>query len=220
MADLTDQDEVTLKLLNTVRDDADATQRTIAGELGIALGLTNAYLKRCIKKGLIKVGQAPANRLKYYLTPQGFMEKSRLTAEFLTQSFNLFRYAREETARLYQHCNDQGWERIVLIGASDFSEIAIFGVQDASLDVAVFDRKNSGMTSFCGAPVIFELKNAATDFDAAIICDYTDAPAAYEDALKIFPPERVLVPSILDVIDENEDEDKRAPSTKSEAASL
>ncbi len=42
----------------------------------------------------------------------------------------------------------------------------------------------------------------------------------YEDALKIFPPERVLVPSILDVIDENEDEDKRAPSTKSEAASL
>ncbi len=115
MADLTDRDELTLKLLNTVRDDADATQRSIANELGIALGLTNAYLKRCVKKGLIKVGQAPANRFKYYLTPKGFMEKSRLTAEFLTQSFNLFRYAREETARLYRHCNDQGWQRLVLI---------------------------------------------------------------------------------------------------------
>ena len=119
MADLTDQDEVTLKLLNTVRDDADATQRTISNDLGIALGLTNAYLKRCVKKGLIKVGQAPANRFKYYLTPKGFMEKSRLTAEFLTQSFNLFRYAREETARLYDQCNNKGWQRLILIGVDD-----------------------------------------------------------------------------------------------------
>lgn len=208
MSDLTDQDEVTLKLLNTVRDDADATQRTIAGELGIALGLTNAYLKRCVKKGLIKVGQAPANRFKYYLTPKGFMEKSRLTAEFLTQSFNLFRYARDETARLYQQCNDQGWERIVLIGASDFSEIAIFGVQDTGLEVAVYDRKNSGISSFCGAPVITDLSDVADSFDAAIICDYTDAPSAYKDTLEIFASERILVPSILDVAEPDDDEDQ------------
>lgn len=219
MADLTDQDEVTLKLLNTVRDDADATQRTIAGELGIALGLTNAYLKRCVKKGLIKVGQAPANRFKYYLTPKGFIEKSRLTAEFLTQSFNLFRYAREETARLYQQCNDQGWKRLILIGASDFSEIAIFSVQDTGLDVAVFDRHGLDSPTFCGVPVIIELTNTADEFDAVIICDYTDAPAAYVDALKVFPPEKILVPSILDVVDHNEEIDERVSKTKSETVS-
>lgn len=207
MADLTDQDEVTLKLLNTVRDDADATQRTISNDLGIALGLTNAYLKRCVKKGLIKVGQAPANRFKYYLTPKGFMEKSRLTAEFLTQSFNLFRYAREETARLYDQCNNKGWQRLILIGASDFSEIAIFGVQDAGLDVAVYDRRGSGITSFCGARVVHDLSNAADDFDAAIICDYTDAHSAFKDTLHYFPIDRILVPSILDVAEPDEDED-------------
>lgn len=207
MADLTDQDEVTLKLLNTVRDDADATQRSIANDLGIALGLTNAYLKRCIKKGLIKVGQAPANRFKYYLTPKGFIEKSRLTAEFLTQSFNLFRYAREETARLYGQCKTNDWQKLILIGTSDFSEIAIFGVQDARLDVAVYDRGNSGMTTFCGVPVVTSLSNTAEDFDAAIICDYIDAPSAYKDALNFFPIERILVPSILDVSGP-EDDDK------------
>lgn len=210
MADLTDQDEVTLKLLNTVRDDADATQRTISNDLGIALGLTNAYLKRCVKKGLIKVGQAPANRFKYYLTPKGFMEKSRLTAEFLTQSFNLFRYAREETARLYDQCNNQGWQRLILIGASDFSEIAIFGVQDAGIDVAVYDRRGPDITSFCGARVIHDLSNAAGDFDAAIICDYTDAHSAFKDTLHHFPIDRILVPSILDVAEPNEDEDDRS----------
>ena len=208
MADLTDQDEVTLKLLNTVRDDADATQRSIANDLGIALGLTNAYLKRCVKKGLIKVGQAPANRFRYYLTPKGFMEKSRLTAEFLTQSFNLFRYAREETARLYDQCAANDWQRLLLIGASDFTEIAIFGVQDAGLDVAVYDRRNAGITSFCGAPVMTSLSDAAENFDAAIICDYTDAPSAYKDTLEIFAADKILVPSILDVAEPDDDEDQ------------
>jgi len=45
--------------------------------LDIALGLVNAYVKRSIKKGLVKVSQAPARRYAYYLTPQGFSEKSR-----------------------------------------------------------------------------------------------------------------------------------------------
>ena len=67
---------------------------------GIALGLANAYLKRCVKKGLIKVSQAPANRYAYYLTPKGFTEKSRLTAEYLTISFNFFRDARAQCAAL------------------------------------------------------------------------------------------------------------------------
>ena len=76
-----DEAEITLGILNAVHQNERITQRSVAQELGIALGLANAYLKRCAKKGLIKVSQAPANRYAYYLTPQGFAEKSRLTAE-------------------------------------------------------------------------------------------------------------------------------------------
>ena len=56
------------------------TRRSLARELGIALGLANAYLKRCAKKGLIKIAQAPANRYAYYLTPQGFARKPAASA--------------------------------------------------------------------------------------------------------------------------------------------
>ena len=45
-------------------------------------------------KGLVKMSQVPLNRYAYYLTPQGFAEKSRLTAEYLSVSFNFFRRAR------------------------------------------------------------------------------------------------------------------------------
>ena len=81
LPDSSGEDErIVLNLLNSV-DDGAQSQRRIAEELGIALGLVNAYLKRCIKKGLVKVSQAPARRYAYYLTPEGFAEKSRLTVE-------------------------------------------------------------------------------------------------------------------------------------------
>ena len=42
--------KITLGVLNAVHDNSRVTQRSLARDLGIALGLTNSYLKRCIKK--------------------------------------------------------------------------------------------------------------------------------------------------------------------------
>ncbi len=78
--------EIMLEVLSAVERNSKITQRSLSRELGIALGLANAYLKRCARKGLIKVQQAPLNRYAYYLTPEGFTEKSRLTAEYLAVS--------------------------------------------------------------------------------------------------------------------------------------
>jgi DNA-binding MarR family transcriptional regulator len=93
---------IVLGLLESIERDGTRSQRGIASELGVALGLVNAYLRRCIKKGLIKVGEAPARRYAYYLTPQGFAEKSRLTIEYLSYSFSFFREAKAECARICQ----------------------------------------------------------------------------------------------------------------------
>ena len=73
--DAGEDSEILLGLLNSVEENGARSQRHLAAELGIALGLVNAYLKRCVKKGLLKVGEAPARRYAYYLTPQGFAEK-------------------------------------------------------------------------------------------------------------------------------------------------
>ena len=87
---LDEKELITLNLLGLVEENSVITQRFIATKLGVALGLTNTYLKRCTKKGLIKIQQIPSNRYAYYLTPRGFAEKSRLTAEYLKQSFDFF----------------------------------------------------------------------------------------------------------------------------------
>ena len=108
---LESESEITLGLLNAVHDNSAVTQRSVASELGIALGLANAYLKRCVKKGLIKVSQVPANRYAYYLTPKGFAEKSRLTAEYLSSSFGFFRAARQQCTEALSECSRRGWQR-------------------------------------------------------------------------------------------------------------
>ena len=67
-----------LLLLSEVERDGAVTQRSLSTKLGVALGLTNLYLKRLARKGYIKVTTIPSHRARYVLTPQGFAEESRL----------------------------------------------------------------------------------------------------------------------------------------------
>jgi DNA-binding MarR family transcriptional regulator len=73
--DKTSERAILLGLLDAV-ERGDVTQRSLSRDLGIAVGLVNAYVKRCTKRGLIKVRQIPPRRYGYYLTPKGFVEKS------------------------------------------------------------------------------------------------------------------------------------------------
>ena len=71
----------------------------------------------------------------YYLTPKGFSEKARLTGEYLKQGFQLFRLSRSQIAEIMKICESQGFKRLVLVGATDITEIAILCAQEFDLDV-------------------------------------------------------------------------------------
>lgn len=117
------REDILLGVLTAIDRDSNTSQRTISRELNVALGLANAYLKRCVRKGLIKIKQVPRRRYVYYLTPQGFAEKSRLTAQFLSASFTFFRRAREQISELMRDCTEQGLPRIAFAGVSDLTEV-------------------------------------------------------------------------------------------------
>ena len=54
-ANLDPNDTRTLKILDIVQNNEQVSQRNIANQLGVALGLANSYLKRCVKKGSISL---------------------------------------------------------------------------------------------------------------------------------------------------------------------
>ena len=186
-----------LGLLDSVDRDGGQSQRRIASELGIALGLVNAYLKRCVNKGLVKVNQAPARRYVYYLTPRGFSEKSRLTIEYLSYSFRFFREAKNDCAALVAVARDRGLHRLVFAGKSDLAEIASLCVNEAGLKVIGIVDPDAEEGLFLGAPLVKSLDDLSEDFDAILVTDLLSTRRTCEQLSKKFGIERVLVPALL-----------------------
>src|SRR5437660_7741178 len=83
-----------LELLEAVAGDGRVTQRKLSSRLGIALGLTNLYLKRLVRKGYVKCVNVNPNRILYLITPQGIAEKTRLTYLFMDYSLQLYKEVR------------------------------------------------------------------------------------------------------------------------------
>ena len=190
--------EITLGVLNAVHDNSGVTQRTIAGDLGIALGLTNSYLKRCIKMGLIKVQQAPANRYSYYLTPQGFSEKTRLAGEFLVQGFQFFRTARVQCAGIFAQCSEQGQRRIALHGLTDLAEIAVLCAKDHNIDVISITDTSTQLQAYSGIPVLGDIPHSDS-FDVFVVTDLGNPQREFDKLVALFGVERVFAPDILKV---------------------
>lgn len=193
-----ENDEITLGLLNAVEANSGITQRSVAQELGIALGLANAYLKRCARKGLIKVTQIPANRYAYYLTPKGFAEKSRLTASYLSISFNFFRAARNDLSAEFATCRSRGWKRVALAGAGDLAEIATLCAADAAIElVGVLDGEVTG-ERFAGLPVATQLSDLPRH-EAILITHFLRPQETFDELARAMSAERLLTPRLLSI---------------------
>jgi DNA-binding MarR family transcriptional regulator len=190
---------IMLRLLDAVEQDRVQSQRHLASELGIALGLVNAYLKRCIKKGLVKVRQAPARRYAYYLTPQGFAEKSRLTIEYLSFSFGFFRQAKTDCSELLRLARARGLDRVLLLGRSDLAEIAALCAMEQGVAVAGLVDAETEAPQFIGVPVFRNVDAVEVPFDAVLITDLRNSRSSCEAAIERLGIERVLVPELLRV---------------------
>lgn len=192
-----DDSEITLGILNAVHENERITQRSVAKDLGIALGLTNAYLKRCIKKGLIKVRQAPANRYAYYLTPKGFSEKSRLTAEYLSDSFRFFRNARNQCEEAVRQASERGWRTLALYGNSELADIAsLCATADVEI-VGIVDPDRLAPRN-ANLPIVTQLTDLPR-VDAVIVTSLSAPQAVFEALHRELPAERIFTPPLLRV---------------------
>jgi DNA-binding MarR family transcriptional regulator len=196
-SDKTEDARILLDLLNSVERDGGQSQRRLASELGIALGLVNAYLRRCVKKGLVKATAAPARRYIYYLTPQGFAEKSRLTVEYLSVSFSFFRRAKAECVVVFRAAAERGFHRIALAGISDLAEIAMICALDTGVKITAVVDRNSTLSSFFGVPVCPSFDAVVDICDAVLITDLQRTRELTEQASALFGADRVLTPELL-----------------------
>jgi hypothetical protein len=187
---------IILGLLNSVEGGA-TSQRHIAADVGIALGLVNAYLKRCIKKGLVKVSEAPARRYAYYLTPQGFSEKSRLTVEYLSLSFSFFRQAKADCAVVFAAASAAGIKSVVLAGRSDLADIAILCAADSEIEVVALIDPVTDVSRLAGLDVVRSYDEVAVPFDGVVVTSVIHSRDVFDAAIARYGADRVLAPKLL-----------------------
>ncbi len=189
-----DQDELrTLKLLEAVDSREPPTQRELARDLDISLGLVNAFIKRLTKKGYFKITHIPKNRVKYLLTPKGALEKSRLTYRYIRYSVGFYREIREMLVTLFGRLENEGVRRITLYGSGEVAELAHLFLQNTSIKLGgVFDQKPDGRVFFGHMVKSYE-QLAQDGYEYVLLTQTEDIQSHFDRLVSIgVAPERIL----------------------------
>ena len=134
-----------LQFLEELEKTPNLSQRELSNKFGIALGVTNACLKRMARRGWIRLRKVPPRRIGYYLTPKGFTEKAKLTMTFL--SYNIHHYGRLK-AMIAEKCLEmasQGVKQVIFYGVSDEMEVACVTLQGSNMELVAIVDDNDGV---------------------------------------------------------------------------
>ena len=192
------EDSLTLEILEKIEKQDNLTQRHLASSLGVALGLANSYMKRCVRKGLIKVHQAPAHRFLYYLTPKGFAEKSRLTAKYLSTSFDFYRRAGNSLAEAFNLCEIQNKTSVLLCGISELAEIASLRAYEHEINIVGMFDPYSKKDTFLHLKVWHHLDDADIH-DVCLVTSLEDTVSLVKLLRQQRRKDEFLIPSILGI---------------------
>ncbi len=181
-----------LLLLTELERDGAVTQRSLATKLGVALGLTNLYLKRLARKGYIKITTIPSHRIRYLLTPQGFAEKSRLTYLYMQYSLSHYRDMRARLRDTLLQASANGVKRVVIYGTGELAEMAYLSLREMNMTLVGF-VDDGERDSFLSYPVWRPEALTGWEFDAVLIADL-EQTARHQEKLRQYqvPDGKVL----------------------------
>ena len=181
-----------LQALEAIAENERITQRRLSIRLGIALGLTNLYLKRLVRKGYVKCVNVRSNRIRYLITPTGIAEKTRLSYEFMNYSLDLYGQVRRHLRRVLEPLAVGDRKRVAVFGSGEAAELAYLSILELGLDlVAVFDREPGG--AFLGRAVLDVTSANATAFDVLIVATLAEPKPNMDRLVELGVPVEKLV---------------------------
>jgi DNA-binding MarR family transcriptional regulator len=177
-----------LQLLDEISKGEQISQRDLSKNLNIALGLVNSYIKNLVSKGYIKIKAIPSKRYAYFLTPNGFAEKTRLTYHLLQDYTNLYKNARKNFHKLFYELNNNGTKRVVFAGVDEVTEIAYLSLQEVDITLEGVVDENSKRAKFFKIPVLpfNDIKNI--DYQKIIITTFVKREYVYQKLIEYDVP--------------------------------
>ena len=148
-----------LNLLQELEKNPVVSQRELSHKFGIALGVTNACLKRMARRGWIRIMSLDHRKIGYYLTPKGFAEKAKLSLHLISWTVQHYSALKGIIEKILLEMENAGVARVVFYGVSDEMEIAYITLQGVNLKLVgiVEDQDKIGKKEIFG----FELKDVS-----------------------------------------------------------
>ncbi len=137
----TENEHRELALLEHITVDPDATQATLASQLGVAVGTINWHLKRLIDKGYVKVRRAERRKLRYIITPEGIALRASLAYDYIQTSMRLYRLVRERSLKAIQQLRKSGFNQVRIVGDGEVAEICRLTCLEQNIDIVENDEK-------------------------------------------------------------------------------
>ena len=144
-----------LQFLEEIEQNPKVSQRELSHKFGIALGVTNACIKRMARRGLIKLTGIPPRRVAYYVTPKGFTEKTKLTLNFFSYNIHHYVEMKKRIGKILLEMQNCGVKRVAFYGVNDEMEVAYVTLQGLDMKlVGILDDENNWGKEIFGYKVI------------------------------------------------------------------
>ena len=158
----------TLRLLEEIEQNHSPSQRYLAKQLNVSLGLVNSFVKRLAQKGYFKITTIPKNRVRK-LTPKGAAQKAKLTYEYIQYSYQFYKDARTKIKAIFEDLARENTRRVIFYGIGHFAEIAYISLQETPMKmVTMVDDAKMG-ERFMEMTVESPAQIQHLDYDAIII---------------------------------------------------
>ena len=112
-----------LRLLEEVEIKPEVSQRHLANQLGVALGVANLLVKNLAKKGYIRATRAGWKRWVYNLTPAGIGRKAQLTARYVERVLDHYSRVRMLLQKDFQDVSFSAESRMAIYGTGELAEL-------------------------------------------------------------------------------------------------
>ena len=165
-----------LRLLEEVESTAQVSQRHLARQLDVALGVANLLVRNLAKKGYIRITQVGWRRWVYVVTPAGLSRKIHLTVDYVQRFLNHYRRVRtllrEDLGTLAVSTDS----RIAVYGTNELTELVYLGLREVGITRIEFFDRFSG-SSLLGMPVKGLDSLNPDDYDRVIVTPGADIEA-------------------------------------------
>jgi len=178
MNKISSSDLISLKILESIEKEPVITQRDLSYKLDIALGLTNAYIKRLCKKGYIKVKNLSGKKIKYILTVKGFTEKAKLTYRYMHHSFEQIKEIKSAIEKNYQKMLQDNVRKILIWGDGELAELCFITLSRLPVEITGFVGFNEDIKQLNQIKLYRKDEIDNLDFDAVLAATFDEGELA------------------------------------------